>query len=298
MVIQCDTADIDHFTRVRMPTISQLVIYPIKSCAGLAVDHATLTTAGLVHKGVGDREWMVVDPSGQFLTQREFSRMARIMPQVRDGLVSVTFPDMAALPLERRHLPEDETRLVAVWDDHVIATDCGDVAAAWFTQVIGTPCRLVRFRENVVRSTSTRWTGGVAAETRFADGYPLLAIGDASLADLNARLLAAGREAVPMNRFRANLVIDGIDAFEEDYAATFTVGDAVVAPVKPCSRCPIPSIDQATGVPGPDLLDILGTYRANARMDGAICFGMNCIVTAGAGAALRVGQEVEVKLAF
>lgn len=281
-----------------MPTISQLVIYPIKSCAGLAVDHATLTAAGLVHKGVGDREWMVVDPNGQFLTQREFSRMARIVPQVKDGLVSVTFPDMAALPLERRHLPEDQTRLVAVWDDHVIATDCGDVAAAWFTQVIGTPCRLVRFRENVVRSTSTTWTGGVPAETRFADGYPLLAVGDASLADLNARLLAAGRDAVPMNRFRANLVIDGIDAFEEDYMATFTAGDAVIAPVKPCSRCPVPSIDQITGVPGPDLLDILGTYRANARLDGAICFGMNCIVTAGEGAQLQVGQQIDAELAF
>jgi len=281
-----------------MATISQLVIYPIKSCAGLSVDHATLTTAGLVHCGVGDREWMVVDPHGQFLTQREFSRMARIVPQVRDGLVSVTFRDMAALPLERRHLPEDETRMVAVWDDHVIATDCGDVAAAWFTQVIGTPCRLVRFRENVVRSTSTKWTGGVPSATRFADGYPLLAIGDASLADLNEKLVAAGRDAVPMNRFRANLIIDGIAAFEEDYMAAFNIGAAVVTPVKPCSRCPIPSIDQETGVPGPDLLDILSRYRANVRMDGAVCFGMNCIVTAGEGTTLRVGQEVDAELGF
>lgn len=281
-----------------MPTISQIVIYPIKSCAGLSVDHAALTAAGLVHRGVADREWMVVDPNGQFLTQREFSRMARIVPQVRDGLVSVTFPDMAALPLERRHLSDAETRMVAVWDDHVIATDCGDVAAAWFTQVIGTSCRLVRFRENVVRSTSTTWTGGVASETRFADGYPLLVIGDASLVDLNARLMAAGRAAVPMNRFRPNLVIDGIPAFEEDYTATFTMGAAVVVPVKPCSRCPIPSIDQETGVPGPDLLDILSQFRANARMDGAVCFGMNCIVTEGAGTELHVGQQVDREIAF
>jgi uncharacterized protein YcbX len=281
-----------------MPTISQLVIYPIKSCAGLSVDKATLTTAGLVHSGVGDREWMVVDPSGRFLTQREFSRMARIVPQVRDGLVSVTFPDMAALPLERRHLPEDESRMVAVWDDHVIATDCGEVAAAWFTQVIGTPCRLVRFRENVVRNTSTKWTAGVAAEARFADGYPLLAIGEASLDDLNARLVAAGRDAVPMNRFRGNLIIEGLDAFEEDYMAGFTIGDAVVTPVKPCSRCPIPSIDQATGIPGPDLLDILQQYRANVRLDGAVCFGMNCIVTAGVGAELHVGQTIDAELNF
>jgi uncharacterized protein YcbX len=68
--------------------------------------------------------------------------------------------------------------------------------------------------------------------------------------------------------------------------------------VKPCSRCPVPSIDQETGVPGPDLLDILGQYRANARMDGAICFGMNCIVTAGEGAELHVGQSLEAELAF
>jgi hypothetical protein len=281
-----------------MPTISQLVIYPIKSCAGMAVQQATLTTAGLVHRGVGDREWMVVDPSGQFLTQREYPRMALIAPQLHDGQVSVAFSGMAPLFLERRHLPEDEARMVAVWDDNVIATDCGDRAAAWFTQAIGTPCRLVRFRESVVRHTSTKWTGGVAAETRFADGYPLLALGTASLADVNAHLLAAGRAAVPMNRFRANLVIDGIDAFEEDFVATFTIGDAVVAPVKPCSRCPIPSIDQDTGVPGPDLLDILQQYRANVRMDGAVCVGMNCIVTAGAGAELHVGQELAAELAF
>lgn len=281
-----------------MPTISQLVIYPIKSCAGMSVDQATLTTAGLVHQGVGDREWMVVDPGGQFLTQRDYPCMALIAPQLHDGLVRVAFPGMAPLPLERRHQIEDEARMVAVWDDHVIATDCGDNAAAWLTQAVGTPCRLVRFRENVVRSTSTKWTGGVASETRFADGYPLLAVGDASLADLNARLVAAGRAAVPMNRFRPNLVIDGIDAFEEDYTAAFNIGAAVVAPVKPCSRCPIPSIDQETGVPGPDLLDILSRYRANARMDGAVCFGMNCIVMAGAGTELHVGQELDADLAF
>jgi uncharacterized protein YcbX len=101
-----------------------------------------------------------------------------------------------------------------------------------------------------------------------------------------------------MNRFRPNLVVDGIDAFEEDYIATITAGDVVLNPVKPCARCPIPAIDQATGVPGPDPLDILQAYRANPRMEGAVCFGMNCIVTSGAGAVLRVGQQLDVALAF
>ncbi len=115
---------------------------------------------------------------------------------------------------------------------------------------------------------------------------------------MNEKLLAAGRQALPMNRFRPNLVVDGIGAFEEDYAETLSIGAAAIKPVKPCPRCPIPSIDQATGVPGPDPLDILQSYRRKPQLDDAVCFGMNCIVTAGAGEHLKVGQQVDVTLAF
>jgi uncharacterized protein YcbX len=101
-----------------------------------------------------------------------------------------------------------------------------------------------------------------------------------------------------MDRFRPNLVVAGLQAFEEDYLASLSGGTAAIRPVKPCARCPIPAIDQATGVPGPDPLDILQTYRANPRMDGALCFGMNCIVSAGAGSQLRIGQELDAELAF
>jgi uncharacterized protein YcbX len=136
------------------------------------------------------------------------------------------------------------------------------------------------------------------SQTRFADGYPLLLIGQSSLDDLNGRLRAAGRSTLPMDRFRPNLVVDGLEAFEEDYLASLSTGAAEIRPVKPCARCPIPSIDQATGIPGPDPMDILQTYRANPRMDGAVCMGMNCIVSAGAGSLLRVGQELAAELAF
>jgi uncharacterized protein YcbX len=156
----------------------------------------------------------------------------------------------------------------------------------------------VHFPDSARRLTSTRWTGGVAAPTRFADGYPVLLIGAASLDDLNARLAAAGRPALPMNRFRPNLVIDGLAPFEEDYVEQFALGAAVLKPVKPCPRCPIPSVDQATGVPGPDPLDILQAYRRKPQLDGAVCFGMNCIVTAGEGVQLTVGQDVQETLAF
>ena len=285
-----------------MATLSQLVIYPVKSCAGVSVRAATLTRAGLAVDGVRDREWMVVDDDGQFLTQREHPRMALIVPHLRSDSVELCAPGMPALALPLAHPPAGQalTREVGLWDERVLADDCGESAATWLCAVLGVRCRLVRFGAAAVRATGGSWTGGVPQPTLFADGYPLLLIGAASLDDVNARLVAAGRLALPMNRFRPNIVIAGLEPYEEDYvdSVTFASAAAVLKPVKPCPRCPIPSVDQATGVPGPDPLDILQAYRRNARLDGAVCFGMNCIVAAGAGELLFVGQDVVATLAF
>jgi uncharacterized protein YcbX len=281
-----------------MATLTHLLLYPIKSCAGIALQTATLTIEGLAAGGVRDREWMVVTADGQFLTQREHPRMALVTPRVDGDALEVTAPGMPALRLALAHADSAPVRRVQVWDDVLDADDCGDGAAAWFSQAIGTPCRLVRFRPGVVRPTSTRWTGGTPAAARFADAYPLLLVGAASLADLNRRLVAAGRAPLPMDRFRPNLVVDGIEAYEEDYVESFAAGPVRIRPVKPCARCPIPSVDQSTGERGPDPLDILQTYRGKPQLDGAPCFGMNCIVAAGAGAALAAGQQLDVALAF
>jgi uncharacterized protein YcbX len=281
-----------------MPTLTQLILYPIKSCAGMAVEAATVLESGLSARGVHDREWMLVRDDGQFLTQREVPRMALVRPRPEGQHLRVSMPGQPDLTLPLARDGAAQARQVRIWDDLVDAADCGDAAAAWFAQALGTPCRLVRFRRDVVRPTSVKWTGGVPAQTRFADGYPLLLIGQASLDDLNARLAAAGRAPLPMDRFRPNLVVGGLDAFEEDYLETLRTKDVAIRPVKPCARCPIPSIDQATGIPGPDPLDILQGYRANARMEGAVCMGMNCIVVRGAGAELRAGQDLDGELAF
>jgi uncharacterized protein YcbX len=285
-----------------MATLTQLLLYPIKSCAGMAVSSATLLESGLVAEGAHDREWMLVTEDGQFLTQREFPRMALIQPRPMGGNLRVRAPGRGdlLLPLAWDAVAGAPSRTVRIWDDQVRALDCGDLAADWFAEALGTRerIRLVRFHHDVVRPTSVKWTGGVPSQTRFADGYPLLLIGQASLDDLNARLLAAGRAPLPMDRFRPNLVVAGLPAFEEDYLALLAAGPVGIQPVKPCARCPIPSIDQATGAAGADPLDILQTYRANPRLDGAVCLGMNCIVTAGAGSLLRVGQELDVDLTF
>ena len=284
----------------RMPTLSQLVIYPVKSCAGLSVPSATLTRAGLEADGVRDREWMVVGEDGQFLTQREHPRMALITPYLHPNTLTLHAPGMAALalPFADSLAGQAATIDVGLWDDRVLADDCGGAAAAWFSAALDTRCRLVRFGAAAVRATGGSWTGGVPQPTLFADGYPLLVIGAASLIDLNDKLSASGRAALPMDRFRPNLVIEGLGAFEEDFVETFALGGALLKPFKPCPRCPIPCIDQATGLPGPDPLDILQAYRRNPRLDDAVCFGMNCIEQAGAGERLFVGQDVVATLAF
>jgi uncharacterized protein YcbX len=281
-----------------MVTVTELVLYPIKSCAGISVPQAQFNISGLVANGVHDREWMLVTREGQFLTQREHPRMALVQPRIDGEALEVSAPGMPPLRLPLA-IDAAAARIdVQIWDDHLKAADCGDAAASWFSDAIDAECRLVRFRPEVARPTSTKWTGGAPAQARFADAYPILVIGQASLDDLNTKLKSAGRDPLPMNRFRPNLVVDGLEAFEEDFISEFSTDGLVLRPVKPCARCPIPSIDQATGVPGPDPLDILQTYRANPRMEGAVCMGMNCIVSEGPGQVLRVGQQLDVNINF
>jgi uncharacterized protein YcbX len=283
-----------------MPTLASLTIYPIKSCAGLALEQATLTADGLMTQQIYDREWMVVDENNHVITQREQPHMALIVPTLKGDVLELRAPGMLRLELPLG-LPDPElapTRSVTLWEDTVLAYDCDALAAEWFTRYLGVPSRLVRFHARATRPVSTRWTNGVAATTMFSDGYPVLVTSTASLEDLNQRLRAAGREALPMNRFRPNVVIAGIAAFEEDYAASYRIGEALLKPVKPCPRCPMPSINQETGRFGPDPLDILQGYRAKPELDGAVCFGMNSILLEGADVVLRVGQDVDVEIAF
>lgn len=290
-----------------MPTITALTLYPIKSCAGMALQEAVVTDAGLSHGTVCDREWMLVDSDGQFLTQREHPKMALIRPSLAGGQLVVQAPGVAplTLALERRDAAQMRTVQVQVWDDILQASDEGESSARWCSDVLGVACRLVRFHPNARRVANNKWTGGQDVPTRFSDGYPLLLISEASLADLNQKLLANGQSAVPMNRFRPNIVIDGVEAFEEDYAESLNTDRGgtkeemiCLQPIKPCPRCPMPAVDQVTAEVGVNPVDTLQSYRSNALMDGAVTFGMNVIVSQGAGQFLHVGDALELHLAF
>jgi len=277
--------------------ISQLFLHPIKSCGGIAVDEATLIDTGFEY----DREWMVVDREGDFVSQREFPRLALIRPTLRSSDLVLRAPGMLALHLQLDAV-EGPCR-VRVWNDVVDAFDMGDLAAQWFSDFLGQPLRLARFDPDARRLASARWTGDVQARTAFSDGFPLLVTSTASLAELNQRLTAAGHDAVTMQRFRPNIVIEGMaDAHGEDFVDTLQIhspeGAVTVKLVKPCGRCSIPDVDPATAEQGHAVTDTLRAYRSEPRIDGALAFGQNAIVIAGLGHRLRVGAAVHAELAF
>lgn len=276
--------------------IAQLFIYPIKSCAGIELKEAVLTDTGLDL----DRAWMVVDDKGEFVTQRQLPRMVLIQPLLKTYDMIVKAPGMLAL-----HIAIDEVEqpvMVKVWEDTVKAFDMGDVAAQWFSDFLGQKLRLVRFDPEQTRLSSMQWTGGIEAKNGFDDGFAVLVTSTASLKVLNDKLVQAGEQAVTMQRFRPNVVLTGIEAYDEDRLDTLNITskEAVVQLklVKPCTRCPIPNIDPQNGKSSPVVGDMLQTYRQNPQMDGAVTLGMNAIILAGEGAVLRVGQSVEADFRF
>jgi hypothetical protein len=275
--------------------IARLFVYPVKSCSGVELKEAVLTETGLDL----DRAWMMVDESNEFLSQRDEPRMALVQVQLKLSEVVLRAPGMLALHLQIDAV--DSPRRVRVWDDEVDAWDMGPVAAQWFTDFLGRPCRLVRFDPEVRRVSDRKWTGDIEALNQFADAFPLLVASEGSIAELNRRMAQAGYSPVGIERFRPNIVLAGMEANDEDRLGILRIAadrEVLVKPVKPCTRCSIPDVDPATGRSSPEVNQVLRSYRSNAAMDGALTFAMNAIVLEGFDATLRVGQEVSANWRF
>ncbi len=275
-------------------TLTELNLYPIKGCRGVALRSATLAATGLEYEGIGDREWVIVNEAGRFLSQRELPRMALIETRFADGALRLRAPGM--LTLEIPFASKGEVVQAQVWNDTVPAVTQGAVADAWCSDYLGQPARLLRFDPQAQRLANAKYTGAFEAPYKFADAFALLITNTASLAELNGRLPAP----VAMNRFRANLVLDGLEAFDEDHVRELRIGSArpgavTLRPVKPCARCTVPGVDPETGESSPTVPDTLATFR---RTPEGVMFGMNAIVTAGVGTVLHVGERVEAELNF
>jgi uncharacterized protein YcbX len=239
---------------------------------------------------------MVADRHGQFTTQREYPRLALIETGVVDGCVTLAAPNVGTIRLPRA-LSAESSQDVTVWSSSVRGFDAGDAPARWISAFLGAELRIVRFDRSRQRMCNPAYAGDSGAHTMFADGYPLLVIGQASLDDLNVRLAGKGASPLPMNRFRPNVVIACLDPYAEDHLESVESDGVSLRLVKPCVRCTVTTTDQATGRVGFEPLPTLSTYRRNDALAG-VTFGMNAIVIGGAGRTLAVDSAVNAEYRF
>ncbi|SHE54319.1 MOSC domain-containing protein [Streptoalloteichus hindustanus] len=252
--------------------VHALAYYPVKGCAGTAVDRAEVTARGLRH----DREFMLVAAdTGRFLSQRQLPAMATVQPRVLDDGATLVLGAPGVEDLKVPVAEDGPRRDVTVFSFTGPGVDQGDDAAAWFGAVLGVDCRLVRVPPDHARVSSGE-TGGTAG---FADGHALLVTSLASLAELNRRLAERGVAALPMNRFRPNVVLAGWDEpHAEDDVRSALVGEVEIGYEKRCKRCVVPTVDQETGRrAGPEPTRTLATYRRDAD-EGGVLFGMKAAV--------------------
>ena len=282
-----------------MLTLSALYIYPIKSLGGISVSEAIVNEKGFRY----DRRFMLVTPSGGFMTQRTNHHMALIdvaVDRSRPGGPDETLhiwhrdqPDnVLTLPLTVLPNASDETIFVSIWDDENLrATVVSPEADRWFSDALNKPCRLVFMPDSTRRPVDPAYdrrnNPGHPTAVSFADGYPYLLIGQASLDDLNQRL----PQSIGMGRFRPNMVVSGSLPYDEDTWEQFRIGEVNLYGVKPCGRCVVTTIDPATGQKGCEPLHTLASYR---QWKHKILFGQNVLANAKPGGLLRVGQPVEI----
>lgn len=258
--------------------IERLRIYPVKGARGCDVASLTFDELG----PVGDRRWMVVDAQQTFVTQRTTPTLATLEATLADGGLRLRADGMDPLWLKGGG---GQPMRVRVWDDHVDAVSVSDEADRWISDFLGGAHRLAHMPPSAVRTTNPRFAPD--QRVSFADGYPLLIVTSASVAEVGRR---AGR-SIPLERFRPNLVVSGARAHDEDHWRRLRIGDVEVLGVKLCARCKVVTVDQRLGTldEASEPLRTLGRYR---RIEGSVYFGLNAVAE-GPGP-LRVGDAVDV----
>lgn len=269
-----------------MARITSLHIYPVKSCRGIDVRESLITPTGLEW----DRRWMIARPTGRFVTQREYPKLATIAVAIGNGRLTLSADGQPPLVIDVAH--GGPARKVRIWDDACTGIDAGDEAAAWLKRVLTDDLRLVRIDETEPRLANPKYVGREPQPVTFTDGYPVLMISNESLAELNQRL----PEPIPMARFRPNVVIEGVAAHAEDQMALFRLGPVVLRGVKLCTRCSVTTTDQLTGErhPHQEPLRTLGKYRHDYELKG-VTFGQNCTLHEGIGRRLAVGAALAIE---
>ncbi|HEX2854694.1 MAG TPA: MOSC N-terminal beta barrel domain-containing protein [Opitutaceae bacterium] len=270
--------------------LTGIFVYPVKSLGGFGVTTRAVDSLGLAD----DRRFMVVDADGRAVTQRNVPRMALVSTEINSTTLELSAPGAGSIEVSRSSVsPSATARRVSVWrSEGLVADDCGDEPASWLGNFLQVSCRLVQIGRQFDRPVLDP-RALPTDRVSFADAHPFLVISEASLADLNARLVNQDKAALPMNRFRPNLVVSGCAAFAEDGWTRFKIGELIFRSAGPCSRCVITTTDQATAEVGKEPLRTLATYRRDAAEPTNVNFGMNLIHETKSGT-LRVGDNVEL----
>ena len=261
-----------------VPAVSNISVYPIKSCAGIALSHAWVNDIGLSF----DRRFVVSDDKGRFITGRTETSLCLVQVHLTDAGLVLTAPEMPPLRIEYAQLSSD-TQDVTVWQDRIQAQRCHESADHWFSQYLRRPCHLLFFGVQ-----SSRTVAECDTPLAFADSHPLLLISQGSLDDLNRRL----PHAVSMSHFRPNIVVKNCEPFAEDQWRHIRVGDVAFELSGPCSRCIFTTVDPKTGCKHPqqEPLATLKGYRRSVT--GSVLFGQN-VIPLNAGP-ITLGDEVVV----
>jgi uncharacterized protein YcbX len=236
---------------------------------------------------------MIVDAAGGHVTAREHPRLVLVTPRLNGGgHITLTSPDLPDLTVP---VP-DGTDLVpvSVWDSDLLAAPAGDAAAAWLTEIVGEPVRLVYLDDPTRRPTNPKYSLD-SDRVSFADGYPLLLTSEESLAALNGWIAEGTKAAegpVPMRRFRPSVVVSGAPAWAEDGWRRLRIGPVTFRNAKGCDRCVFTTIDPDTAEKGHEPLFALARHR---RWDNKVWFGVNLIPdNPGQEAVIRPGDPVEI----
>jgi uncharacterized protein YcbX len=263
--------------------IRHLFIYPVKSTRAIPKTHVRIAATGLEW----DRHWMAASPNGTFMSQRTQPRLACIETEIGANVLTLRAPEQPpfTIPLQ----PNGDTRPAEVWKNAITALDQGDAAASWLTQAVGMDARLLRVSPILDRQANPQYAAPTTAPVAFQDGFPMLVVNLASLAELNARM----PEPVPLERFRPNIVLDGLEPFAEDHIDCLEFGKVTLRFVKPCTRCVITSTDQRTGEPSTNPLPVLRKFRFDRELMG-VTFGENAVIVAGVGETLSIGDSCRV----
>lgn len=265
--------------------ISEINVYPIKSLGGVTLKNSVVEERGLRF----DRRWMLVNEQNEFLTQRQFPKMATIKIEISEDGLRVSEANNEKIISFESNI--SDTATVKIWSSRCRAKVYESDVNKWFSGVLQTDCKLVLMPEETKRKVNYFYAVHKTDTVSFADGYPFLLIGENSLTDLNSKL----EKPVPMNRFRPNFVVSGSEPFAEDNWKKIKIGETIFHVVKPCGRCVITTIDQEKGASGGvEPLKTLARYRIPKRsVKKKILFGQN-LIAENAGGILKVGDEIEV----